>query len=52
MSKLSKFLRSLFSLVINLVVMPIGIVLYILLESLRIAKSMEIIVDKIKRGKK
>jgi len=52
MLMLSKLLRALFSLAVTLIFIPTGIILYIILESLRVAKSIEIAMDKIKKGKK
>ena len=45
-------LRNLLNLLISLLVSPLSIILYIGLESLRVAKAIEIKVDKIKKGKK
>lgn len=45
-------MRNLLNILISLIVSPIGIILYIILESLRVAKTIEIKVDKIKKGKK
>jgi hypothetical protein len=52
MLKLIKLIiRKVFSLVVTLVVLPVGIILYVILESLRVAKQIEIKVDKLKKGK-
>jgi hypothetical protein len=52
MSLLSKLIRGIFSLVLTIVVTPVGILLYVILEALRVAKQIEIKVDQIKKGKK
>jgi hypothetical protein len=51
MSMLKKLIRGLFTMVVTLVVTPTGIILYVILESLRVAKQIEIKVDKLKKGK-
>lgn len=45
-------MRNLLNILISLIVSPIGIILYIILESLRVAKAIEVKIDKIKKGKK
>ena len=46
------WMRKLFKFLISCTVLPIGLVLYIILESLQVAKKIEIKVDKISKGKK